>query len=201
MRGCPSLCLSLLPYSESEIKAVRMIVTEREGGWEGGLTHMCTRGAESVYTVHALCSENCVQTNSWSMWCDQTYLERQTVFLWVVYFLCHGNVLLFIAESFGIIGYLITLIMCEVICPRFFYRWFIWQKNQTRVMLSGLPVLPVEWEWRHLKIHTHSAIISVSVQSVYYCSTDFTIHSIINTPRWIKYSIEFWTSQDTRKCI
>lgn len=86
--------------------------------------------------------------------------------------------------------------------PLVFLQMIHLAKNQTCViMLSGLPVLPVEWEWRHLKIHTHSAIISVSVQSVYYCSTDFTIHNVINTPRWIKYSIEFWTSQNTRKCI
>lgn len=52
--------------------------------------------------------------------------------------------------------------------------------------LSGLPVLPVEWGWLLLKIHMLSAIISVGVESVYNCRTDFTIHSDINTPRCIK---------------
>lgn len=39
---------------------------------------MCTRGADSVYVVHALCSENCGQTNTsigCSMRCNQTSFD------------------------------------------------------------------------------------------------------------------------------
>lgn len=47
---------------------------------------MCTRGADSVYTVDTLCTENCAQANTsigCFMWCDQTYPERGVISLWV----------------------------------------------------------------------------------------------------------------------
>lgn len=194
------LLITKLPYSKHEYEA------EWLSGWwcwkgrEGWPT--CVHVELTLFTQFTLFALRtvCRQIRQWVVPCGAIkHILKEESFSSGC-FVCLEVVLLFRAALVLLICYLITRVWRNMVhhdpWPLCFLQMNHVAKYQTCVItLSGLPVLPVEWDWRHLKIHTLSAIISVSVDLVYYCRTDFTIHSIINTPRCIKQSIEFWTSK------